>query len=148
MTPRLLTRSLRRSATGYSGSPVIQSLRMRCSRSRSSSSTIGGGPAVARRPRVTCLARIAVLPPPNGTSGVAADERAHLGAQVSRVERLADEVRAADLHGRDAVAHVGAAGDEEDGYFARLRLAAQDLAELPAVEAGHADVEQYEGRRR
>src|SRR6185503_9891685 len=114
---------------------------MRCRRSRSSSSTMGGGPPAAGRARVTCLARIAVLPPPNGTSGFAAHQRAHLGPQVSRVEWLADEVGPPDLHGRDAVAHVGAAGEEEDGDVARLRLAAQDLAQLPAVEDGHADVE-------
>src|SRR5690348_6163445 len=116
---------------------------MRCSRSRSSSSTMGGGPPAAIRPRVICRARIAVLPPPNGTSGFAADQRAHLGPQVFRVEWLADEVGPTDLHGGDAVAHVGAAGEEEDGHLARLRLAAQDLAQLPPVEAGHGHVEQY-----
>src|SRR5258708_2697474 len=109
---------------------------MRCRRSRSSSSTMGGGAPGAGFARVTCLARIVVLPPPNGTSGFAADQRAHLGAQVPRMERLADEVGSADLHGGDAVAHVRAAGQEQDGHVARLRLSLQDLAQLPAVEAG------------
>src|SRR5258706_6001517 len=108
---------------------------MRCRRSRSSSSTMGGGPPAAGLARVTCLARIVVLPPPKGTSAVAADQRAHLGAQVPRMEWLADEVGPADLHGGDAVAHVPAPGEEQHGHVARLRLALQDLAQLPAVHA-------------
>src|SRR5260221_3828578 len=106
---------------------------MRCRRSRSSSSTMGGGPPAAGLARVTCLARIVVLPPPNGTSGIAADQRAHLGAQVPRMEWLADEVGPADLHGGDAVAHLRTPGEEEHGHLARLRLPHHALAQLPSV---------------
>jgi hypothetical protein len=115
---------------------VIQSLRMRCRRSRSSSSTMGGGPPAASRPaspvsRVSRSYRLPMAPPVSRPTSART-----LARRSFAWKRLADEVGPPDLHGRDAVAHVGTAGDEEDGHLARLRLAAQDLAQLPPVEAG------------
>src|SRR5262245_27527159 len=107
-------RSLRRSATGYRGRPVTQSLRMRWSRSRSSSSIIAGETRESARSLDARPARAPALPPPKRTSSLSAHQRAHLLSQVAPAEGLADEIGPAHLHGRDAVAYVGVAGQEED----------------------------------
>src|SRR6266550_8843011 len=147
MTPRFAIRSLRRSASGYKGRPVTQSLMMRWSRSRSSSSIIVGDTRASARPFDARVARAPDLTPPTGTSSLSAHERPHLVPQVARPEGLADEVRPAHLHGGDAVPHIGVAGEEEYGDLAGLRLAAEDLAQLPSVQARHAHVEQHQRGR-